>query len=460
MRYGARFQRRSQRCYRNHNRRVRIDYRKACRGLGNRPMGYASFIKRPVMVLKRRIADLVSSTVAVVVIAALTAVVISLGAAPATAEEAFTLSPWCPPALRLNEDGLCQLHSRYQQYDSLYDKGVGGLKTGLPAWREGFTPQQIDLGRYLFFDPILSADGTVACASCHQPSKGFSDGLAQSQGINNGVTQRSAPSLWNVSLFQRLRWDGGAASLEEQMLGPLYAENEMGNTPAQLLTNLSDSPNYPGLFAQAFGAPTITHERVYRALAAFESSLISLNSRYDLYAHGVHDALNAREVEGLNVFRSFVARCAECHTPPLFSNQQIAVIGVPEPNGKSLDPGAQAITQDPSQRAGFRVPSLRNVSLTAPYMHAGNFASLKEAVRFYTQGRGHAVPEGEDLKIHWHIWEPQLRDDELDAIVTFLGSLTDQSFMPEIPQSLPSGLAPVSTAIQDNNNLTAHRGTP
>ena len=356
--------------------------------------------------------------------------------------DTFELSSFCPPALRLDDAGRCTLHSQYQAYGSLYDKGVGGLKTGLPPVRDGFTPQQIDLGRLLFFDPLLSRDGSVACSSCHDPALGFSDGRARSVGVQGTPVQRSAPSLWNVAFLERLLWDGSKQTLEEQLQGPLYAPNEMGGDPQTLLTKLQDNANYRHLFASAFDDQPLALDQVYTALAAFESSLISLNSRYDLYAHGVHSALTANEKEGLNVFRSFVARCAECHTPPLFTNQQIAVLGVPEAEGRPLDPGAAATTGDASQRGGFRVPSLRNIALTAPYMHAGNFASLRETAAFYTGGRGHAVPEGEELNLHWHIWDPQLSDRELDRLVDFLMTLTDQSFLPEIPLALPSGLPP------------------
>ena len=341
---------------------------------------------------------------------------------------------------------------QYLAYGSLYDRGVGGLKTGLPAVRDGFTPAQIDLGRYLFFDPLLSGNNDVACSSCHDPDLGFSDGLARSIGATGEPIKRSAPSLWNVAFLEKLLWDGSKRSLEEQMLGPLYADDEMAGSPDALVQKLSENEHYPALFAEAYSGSEdkgpgkrdgeITLDRIYTALVAFESSLVSLNSRYDLYAHGVHSALTEPEIEGLNVFRSFVARCAECHTPPLFTNQQIAVLGVPEKDGRPLDPGAAAASGDPSQRAGFRVPSLRNVVLTKPYMHAGNFDTLRETVAFYTGGRGHAVPEGEDLKLHWHIWDPQLTDRELDRVVDFLGALTDQSFMPEIPVTLPSGLTP------------------
>ena len=234
------------------------------------------------------------------------------------------------------------------------------------------------------------------------------------------------------------------------MLGPLYSELEMGNSPENLLKTLNDNATYRAMFADAFHADTnastnvdnIRLDMVYEALTAFESSLVSLNSRFDFYAHGAHNALAPSELEGLNVFRSFVSRCGECHTPPLFTNQQIAIIGVPEPDGRPFDPGAGATSGIPEQRGGFRVPSLRNIARSAPYMHQGNFETLRETVGFYNKGRGHAVPEDESLLIHWHIWDPNLRDEELDRLVDFLHALTDEGFMPEIPTRVPSGLPP------------------
>jgi cytochrome c peroxidase len=352
----------------------------------------------------------------------------------------FTLSESCPPGFELTEDGVCRLRSIYQQYNSLEDAGVGGLKTALPEVRDGFTPEQIDLGRYLFFDPLLSKKGTVSCSSCHQPEKGFADGLDRSVGILGEKVGRGAPSLWNSAFLNLLFWDGRATSLEEQMQGPLFAEDEMGNSPEQLLKSLNGNSTYRAMFQQAFpsGKKEIELDEIYLAIAAFESSLISLNSRYDQYAHGFHGALNENEIEGLNIFRSFVARCAECHTPPLFTNQQLAVLGTPEPDGRELDPGAQKPYNDPTLRGAFKVPSLRNVALTAPYMHSGRFKTLRETVEFYTKGRGHAVPEGENLYLHWHIWEPELTDEELDRLVDFLLTLTDESFMPKRPDRLPS----------------------
>jgi cytochrome c peroxidase len=365
-------------------------------------------------------------------------------AAAGTTETQFALSTRCPASFTENAEGGCILRNRYRQYRSLQNQGVGGLKTGLPSLREGFTPAQIDLGRYLFFDPILSIDGTVSCASCHDPALAFSDGQAQATGIGGQTLPRSAPSLWNVGFLSTLLWDGAQSTLESQMQGPLYSPIEMGNNPANLLSTLNNSA-YQNLFTQAFGQSAITLENVYTAITAFESSLISLNSRYDLYAHGYHTALTEDEKAGLNVFRSFVARCAECHTPPLFTNQQLAVIGVADAPNMMIDPGAQAVTGDESQRGAFRVPSLRNVVRTAPYMHRGQKATLADAARFYTGGRGHEVPEGDALMIHWHIWEPKLTEREIDLLTGFMGTLTDEAFMPAIPSQVPSGL-PVTRA--------------
>lgn len=355
----------------------------------------------------------------------------------------WRLSDVCPAGFSLR-DGGCYLNSLYKDYGSLQNRGVGGLQTGLPALREGFSPQQIDLGRLLFFDPLLSAERNMSCASCHDPRRGFADGMARSVGADGKPLPRSAPTLWNVGFLSRLFWDGRASTMEAQMLEPLFADNEMGNSPEQLLADLRASDSYRALFAQAYGGDSrIELNQLYQAIAAFQASLISLNSRYDIYALGYHEVLTAREIQGMNVFRSFVARCAECHTPPAFTNQQIAVLGTPEPEGLPLDPGAQAVTGDASLRGGFKVPTLRNIAKTAPYMHSGRFATLREAVAFYTGGRGHAVPKGEKLSLHWHIWEPQLRDDELDALVAFLHTLTDESLMPVMPEAVPSGLPPV-----------------
>jgi cytochrome c peroxidase len=370
-------------------------------------------------------------------------------------KDAFQLCDHCPPGFELISGNRCVLVNAYQQFTSLKGKGVGGLQTALPPVRDSFSPQQIDLGRYLFFDPLLSADNSLSCSSCHKPEMGFSDGKAQAVGIHGQKLPRSSPSLWNVAFLHSFFWDARAGSMEEQMKGPLFSPNEMGNTPEKLEAKINAVPEYLKLFEKAFPDRkdgNIKLPEICSALAAFESSLISLNSRYDQYALGYHDALTPKELEGMNIFRSFVARCAECHTPPLFTNQQIAVLGTPEPAGMPRDIGAQKTFNDSTLRAGFKVPSLRNIDKTAPYMHSGVFPTLREAVAFYNKGRGHAAPKGEKLYIHWHIWEPKLSDYEIDRIVDFLKTLTDESFMPQAPGHLPSGIIPAKKTIVFNQH--------
>lgn len=374
-----------------------------------------------------------------------------IAAAPIASGESapnkISLSTHCPPGFSQQINKSCRLHSLYDQYNSLYNQGVGGLKTALPNRRDGFSPEQIDLGRYLFFDPLLSADHSTSCASCHHPALGFTDGLARSVGVAGERSQRSAPSLWNMAFLTRFFWDARATSLEQQMQGPLYAANEMANTPVQLLSDIGKNALYRELFTQAFpsSSAAVSLDNIYTAIAAFETSLISLNSRYDHYAHGFDSAFDENELAGLNVFRSFVARCAECHTPPLFTNQQIAVIGVAESAGVEFDRGAETVFNNPSWRGGFKVPSLRNVAHTAPYMHNGQFKNLRDASEFYTLGRGHALTaeQKQAMVLHWHIWEPNLSAQELDRLVDFLNTLSDESFSPPIPTQVPSGLSPI-----------------
>jgi cytochrome c peroxidase len=370
-----------------------------------------------------------------------------VGAFASSTQGDFTLSERCPPSFEMTAEGTCSLRTLYELYDSVQGKGLGGTQTSLPDHRDGFTPQQIDLGRYLFFDPVLSGDGSISCASCHHPDQGFSDGLPRSIGIGGRQAARAAPTLWNVAFLDSFFWDAHADSLEEQAVGPLYAAAEMGNTPENLLTSLNANEHYRRLFANAFSrrvGDDIALDEIYLALAAFQTSLISLNSRYDRYAHGFHNALTPPEIEGLNIFRSFVARCAECHTPPLFTNQQVAVIGAPEPEGLPFDPGAEVVFGAAKLRGGFKVPTLRNIAQTAPYMHSGLFDNLRDTAAFYNGGRGHAIPEGENLHLHWHITSPDLTDYELDRLVDFMGTLTDESLKPQIPARVPSGLTPLN----------------
>ena len=204
--------------------------------------------------------------------------------------DTIKLSEVCPPSFTLNNDNRCYLRHMYQLYDSLQDSGIGGLKTGLPEPRDGFSPQQIDLGRLLFFDPILSFDNSVSCATCHNPQQGFGDGMGRSIGIKGNIQQRSAPSLWNSAFLSNFFWDARATTLEEQAQSPLFSAQEMGNTPTNIVQSLYDVESYQSLFKQAYPKQkeAISVQNIITSLAAFQSSLVSLNSRYDQYAHGYH----------------------------------------------------------------------------------------------------------------------------------------------------------------------------
>ncbi len=368
---------------------------------------------------------------------------LTLSMNPSYSADIFSLSSQCPSSFEKLSNGSCELRSLYEFYNS--PPGFGGLRTRLPEHQGGYNPEQIDLGRYLFFDPILSGDGTHSCARGHQPEKGFSDGLAQSTGAKGHLLERSSPGLWNVGFLKSLFWDGRVKTLEEQALGPLFNEHEMNNTEEKLISSLTDIQAYRRMFAEAFpGLEKISVSEVARALAAFQSSLVSLNSRYDRYAHGDQSALTEQEQIGHTVFRSFVTRCSQCHTPPLFTNQQLAVTGAPELEGKEFDPGAEEIVGYAQYRGAFKVPSLRNIQLTSPYMHSGGLQDLQAVISFYNDERGHAV-RSEDLQLHWHMVNPRLSRQEEMALIAFLQSLNDESSKPEIPDVLPSGL-PVTTS--------------
>lgn len=311
------------------------------------------------------------------------------------------------------------------------------------------TPEKIELGRLLFFDPVLSENNDIACATCHNPDLAFSDGLAQAigaggQGIGPARTggvplTRNTASLWNVAYATSLFWDGRVQSLEYQALVPLSHVDEMGvaNTNA-LEEELRGIPEYVDYFNAAFGGgqAAITVENVVRALAAFERTLLSTQSPFDRYASGELDALTASQQRGLALFRSAATRCFECHAAPTFASETFRVIGVPDAPGLPHDAGRAAVVADGMDGA-FKVPSLRNVALSAPYMHNGIFSTLEEVIEFYAQGGGRAqgVENMDPFARGFDFTEQEKQD-----LIAFLYALTDESALPEFPTSLPSGL--------------------
>ncbi len=322
--------------------------------------------------------------------------------------------------------------------------------TGLQAvWPEvaAADAEQVALGRLLFYDPILSANDDRSCGSCHHPDMGFSDGRALAEGAHGEDLRRNAPSLWNVAYATSLFWDGRAKSLEEQMLDPLTHEDEMGADVEEMIAQLEAIPEYEALFSAAFPESGITVDNVSTAIAAFERTLLSQNSPFDRFAAGDFNALTPAQRRGFDVFRSAQTRCFECHSWPTFTNNQFNVLGVPDVNPDSPDLGQVEIVNAADAERAFRTPGLRNVALSAPYMHNGVFATLEEVVDFYAKGAGPAF--GVDVVPDEFIRGFTLNEQQTADLIAFMFALTDEpADLIAIPESVPSGLPVIEH--QDN----------
>ena len=376
-----------------------------------------------------------------VLLGVLVVAILGMAALTASAERS------APPAATLAPAGATELVIQ------------GGLKRPFPALvmrpDNPTTPQRVALGRLLYFDPVLSGGNEVACATCHHPDLGFTDGRAFAMGRDGvgvgpardggAATERGAPTVWNATYNHRQFWDGRAADLEAQALGPITAANEMNANPAQVEAKLRAIPEYAALFDEAFGGQGgsgVTFDNVTKALAAFERTLVSNNSAFDRYAAGDHTALTAEQKRGLNLFRSTRTRCFECHGFPTFANPDFKVIGVPETPGHPADIGRARIDGGPAYDHAFKIPTLRNIALTAPYMHNGAFATLEEVVDFYSHGGGKGV--GMNLpNLDDKIRPFSLTAQEKSDLIAFLNALTDESHLPDIPSRVPSGQAVV-----------------
>lgn len=305
----------------------------------------------------------------------------------------------------------------------------------------------VELGHLLFFDPALSENNDIACATCHHPDLGFSDGRPTAAGTTGVDLARNTLSLWNVAYAQNLFWDGREPSLENQVTFPLTHPDEMGVTDTgAMVLELQAIPEYAERFEAVFGGPeAITADNVNRALASFQRSLISDDSPFDHYAAGDFNALTPQQRRGLAIFRSGATRCFECHTAPTFASDTFRVIGV-----ESDDPGRAGVVAD-GQEGAFKVPSLRNIALSAPYMHNGSMATLEEVVEFYEAGGGRAHgAENVDVFVNGF----DLTDQEREDLVSFLYALTDESRLPDIPATVPSGL-PVVAAMGNPQRAVA-----
>lgn len=322
---------------------------------------------------------------------------------------------------------------------------INGLQA---AWPQIAAPdaQQAALGKLLFYDPILSANDDLSCASCHHPDMGFSDGKPVAIGAHGQELRRNAPSLWNAAYATSLFWDGRATSLEEQMLTPLTQENEMAANPDELVSQLAGIPVYASRFESAF-SDGITLDNVATAIAAFERTLVSRNSPFDRFAAGDFNALTPAQRRGFNVFRSAQTRCFECHSWPTFSNNTFNVLGVPDTNPLNPDLGQVEIINGPDATRAFRTLGLRNIALSAPYMHNGVFTTLEEVVDFYAKGGGPAF--GVDVAPDEFLQGFTLTEQQKSDLVAFMFALTDEpSDLITIPNEVPSGL-PVVQPLQN-----------
>lgn len=264
-----------------------------------------------------------------------------------------------------------------------YPVPVGLQKPFVPA-DNPVTDAKVDLGKALYFDQRLSADGTVSCATCHNPKKGWTDRLPVSAGIKGQKGGRSAPTVLNSAFMELQFWDGRAATLEEQAKGPIQNPIEMGFTHELAVSALSKVRGYRPMFKAAFGDEAVTIDRVAQAIAAFERTVLTGNAPYDLGQAGDARAMSPAAQRGLKLFFG-KANCSVCHTGFNFSNSDFHNIGVgmDKPNP---DLGRYEIVKIDEKRGAFKTPTLRNLRDTAPYMHDGSQKTLEEVVEFYDRG--------------------------------------------------------------------------
>jgi len=286
--------------------------------------------------------------------------------------------------------------------------------------------EKVALGRMLYFDKRLSKDGTISCATCHEPKEAWAEHTPTSTGIGDQVGPANAPTVINAAYATSQFWDGRAASLEEQALGPIENPIEMGHDLDKLVEQLSEIPGYVERFQEVFGTG-VTKEGIAKAIAAFERTVLSGNSPYDRFAEGDPSALTEAQKRGWELFDQ---HCSMCHTPPLFSNYRFFNAGV----GMDKDPpdqGRKAVTGKDSDLGKFRVPALREVANTAPYFHDGSVATLEEAVALMAAGGKDNPNLSPMLKA---IREAKLSEQDRKDIVEFLKALSGEFPVIEPPE--------------------------
>jgi cytochrome c peroxidase len=280
--------------------------------------------------------------------------------------------------------------------------------------------EQVELGRKLFYDPVLSFDSSTSCASCHSPFNAFAHvDHKLSHGIYDSIGKRNAPALFNLAWQTQFMWDGAVSNLEVQPLAPISSPIEMHEDIARVTVKLQRSRTYPSLFQSAFGDSTITGQNVLLALTQFQLTLMSFNSKYDSVMQKTAKFTTQEE----NGYRLFKAHCNVCHREPLFSTYRFASNGLPLDTYLN-DYGRFSITQQAKDSFLFKIPSLRNVEYTYPFMHDGRFEKLYDVVSYYSGGIPGSTYVSAELK------KPiVLSAAEKIDLVAFLLTLSDKKFI-------------------------------
>ena len=310
--------------------------------------------------------------------------------------------------------------------------GFSVLATTLLGFMAGVDEVQTkeELGRKLFFDNILSKDNTINCSSCHNPDHAFADTTTFSVGIGGKLTSRNSPGLTNLSARTHFFWDGRATSLEEQALGPITSPDEMGLPIEEAVDRLNKNEFYANAFKKIFKAAP-NKDNLLKAIAAFERTLETSNSPYDRYINGDDNAMSAAAVRGRSIFIG-KGNCNNCHSGEDFTADRFKSIGLY--NGKDLnDPGRFGITKDSTVLGDFKIPGLRNVAVTAPYMHNGKFKSLRSVVEYYNNPSAVVKDNiNRDLSLEQPL---NLSNQEMEDVVEFLKALTDDRFAQRISKN-------------------------
>ncbi|MHC2067908.1 cytochrome-c peroxidase [Bremerella sp. T1] len=285
------------------------------------------------------------------------------------------------------------------------------------------TAAKVSLGKQLFFDPRLSGNATVSCASCHDPNKGWADDRRFSPGAHNELTTRNVPTIVNVGLHRTFFWDGRASSLEEQALAPLTNPLEMDNDLTQLENRLRGIKGYRSQFEAIF-PDGVTASNVAKALATFQRTLVAGETTYDRFRGGHANALEGEIGQGSGIFFG-KAHCGNCHIAKVYTDHQFHNIGTGL-DGLRQEPGLSAITGRQEDVGKFRTPLLRDLARTAPYFHDGSKATLEEVVDFYNEGGG------KNPRLDPHIVPLNLTPGEKKALVTFLREGLRSNVYPQI----------------------------